>query len=161
MSQLPLPISPRDFAGQILPPALALLPVKMDSRQARILLLAICLQESGLRERIQIGGPARGLAQFERGGVRGVLTHPASKKNAAKVCVERGVPTLAEAVYDALANDDILAVALARLLLWTDPQTLPDDEQGGWDLYARVWRPGKPRPDDWAGNYQTATRTVT
>jgi hypothetical protein len=162
MSQLPLPISPCDFATRILPPALALLPEKMDSRQARALVLAICLQESGLAHRTQMnGGPARGLAQFERGGgVRGVLTHPASRDYADRVCRLRGIQPTPGQVYNSLADDDILAVALARLLLWTDPHTLPADEQGGWDLYARVWRPGKPRPDDWPANYRTACETV-
>jgi len=161
MSQLPLPISPRAFDALIMPAALALLPVKMASRPARVMLLAIALQESSLAHREQIGGPARGLLQFERGGgVRGVLTHPASRDYADRVCRLRDVQPTPAQVYAALAGDDVLAVALGRLLLWTDPQALPDDEQGGWALYARVWRPGHPRPDDWPGNYQTAIRAV-
>jgi len=160
VTQLPLPISPQAFVSQILPGALALLPTNMNSRPARVMLLAIALQESSLAHREQIGGPARGLLQFELGGVRGVLTHPASGDYADRVCRLRDVQPTPEQVYGALAGDDILAVALGRLLLWTDPQTLPTDAQGGWDLYARVWRPGHPRPDDWIGNYQTAAQAV-
>jgi hypothetical protein len=72
----------------ILDAALAGLPASMDSPQARVLLIAIALQESRLTHRDQIvkgkkpgvKGPALGLWQFEKGGgVRGVLRHPASK----------------------------------------------------------------------------------
>lgn len=162
-----LPITPHDFVGQIMEPALDLLPARMGSIEARIMLLAIALQESGLAHRWQIvdparpqiKGPARGLLQFERGGgVKGVLTHPACRDYAADVCLARGVVAAPAQVYDALDQDDVLAVALGRLLLWTDPRTLPaaDDVLGGWNLYQRVWRPGKPHPEKWAGNHTTA-----
>ena len=56
-----------------LPSAFALLPPAMDTPDARVLLLAIGLQESKFSHRLQIGGPARGYWQFEQGGgVRGV-----------------------------------------------------------------------------------------
>src|SRR3546814_4167946 len=56
-------------------PALKLLPKQMDSREARVLLLAIGLQESGFEHRWQVidrrrpnrKGPARGFWQFELG----------------------------------------------------------------------------------------------
>lgn len=61
--------------GQILAeaiePAFALLPAKIDSSAARCQILAIGLHESRFLHRRQIGGPARGLQQFEQGG--GVL----------------------------------------------------------------------------------------
>lgn len=165
--QLTLPITPHDFVGQVMEPALDLLPAKMGSIEARIMLLAIALQESGLAHRWQvidlarpwIKGPARGLMQFERGGgVKGVLTHPASRDYAADVCLARGAVAAPQQVYDALDRDDILAVALGRLLLWTDPRRLPaaGDHLGAWNLYQRVWRPGKPHPDKWLGHYRTA-----
>ena len=144
-------------------PALALLPARMSSREAEIMLLAIGLQESGLIHRHQIGGPAHGLLQFERGGgVRGVMNHPASNDYAARVCVERGVePTVVDA-FDAIEFDDVLAMAFGRLLLWTDPKPLPDvqDAQGAWDLYLRVWRPGKPHRHTWDRHYAAAVREV-
>src|SRR5690606_35371438 len=93
-----LPITPHDFVGQIMDPALDLLPARMGSIEARVMLLSIALQESGLAHRWQVvdlarpqaKGPARGLLQFERGGgVRGVLTHPASRDYAADVCLAR------------------------------------------------------------------------
>jgi len=114
-------------------PALAMLPERMTSLAAERQLIAIGLQESRLTHRRQIGGPARGLWQFERGGgVRGVLMHPASRSHALIVCTLRNVAPTATAVYAALEHDDVLAAAFARLLLWTDPQALPDDAQGGW-----------------------------
>src|SRR5690606_34041393 len=162
-----LPITPHDFFGQIMEPALDLLPARMGSIEARVMLLAIALQESGLAHRWQvvdlrrpaIKGPARGLLQFERGGgVRGVLTHPASRDHAADVCLARGVVAAPQQVYDALDQDDILAVALGRLLLWTDPHRLPGvgDEPGAWALSLRVWRPGKPHVGRWPDNYKAA-----
>ncbi|WP_203230088.1 hypothetical protein, partial [Azotobacter chroococcum] len=90
------------------------------------MLLAIGLQESGLAHRRQIGGPARGLWQFEQGGgVRGVLLHPMSRQHALAACEAHNVKPSAAAVYAALEHDDILAAAFARLLLWADPAPLP------------------------------------
>lgn len=144
-------------------PALAMLPARMRSDAAEVMLLAIGLQESGLIHRHQIGGPAHGLLQFERGGgVRGVMNHPASKDHAARVCVERGVEPTVVAAFDAIEFDDVLAMAFGRLLLWTDPKPLPDvqDVNGAWDLYLRVWRPGKPHRHTWDRHYAEAVREV-
>ncbi|WP_199533145.1 hypothetical protein [Thiopseudomonas alkaliphila] len=57
-------------------PALALLPARMKSKKAVVMMLAIGLQESRFIHRRQIKGPARGFWQFEKGGgVYGVLNH--------------------------------------------------------------------------------------
>lgn len=144
-------------------PALALLPANMDSVAARVMLLAIGLQESRFLHRRQIGGPARGLWQFERGGgVRGVLTHPASRDRARHVCDLRQVDAVAASVYNALETDDVLAAVFARLLLWTDSARLPavGDAQGAWDLYTRTWRPGKPHPRTWPALYAEAAAST-
>jgi len=147
--------------------ALAILPSGMDSAPARVLLRAIALQEgfkSGRWCRYQVldgggKGPARGGWQFERGGgVKGVLTHPASKRNAQSVCLARGVPADPRSVWLALETDDVLAAAFARLLLWTDPGPLPaigaaDD---AWEVYVRNWRPGKPGYAHWRERYTAA-----
>lgn len=138
---------------------LALLPAKMNSRAARIIMVAINGQENPRRLEQQVGGPARGDYQFERGGgVRGVMTHASSKEHCKSACKARGVPFESEAIYQAIGTDPILAAALARLLLWTDPKPLPlaGDEAGAWALYERVWRPGKPYPGKWAGSYRLA-----
>lgn len=143
--------------------ALELLPKKMDTPAARVMLLAIGLQESRFQHRRQIGGPARGFWQFEQGGgVRGVLRHHASSELADKVCYVCNVPPTEGAVYDALDNDDILACCFARLLLWTDPKPLPavGDEVASWELYLRTWRPGKPHRHSWPGLYLSAASEV-
>lgn len=139
-------------------PALALLPEKMASPAAEILLLSIGLQESALRYRHQIGGPAHGYWMFEQGGVRGVLLHPVSRPHALAICEARGVDPSAAAAYAALEHDDVLAAAIARLLLWTDPAPLPAVGEVGaaWDLYLRTWRPGKPHRARWDGCYAQA-----
>lgn len=144
-------------------PALALLPERMDTPAARVMLLSIGLQESRFTHRRQIGGPARGLWQFEQGGgVRGVLTHPASAAHARKICEARGVAPEAPAVYERLEHDDVLAAAFARLLLWTDPKTLPliGDADAAWALYLRTWRPGKPHRQTWDVLYGQAVAEV-
>ncbi|MFY0480419.1 hypothetical protein [Achromobacter marplatensis] len=139
-----------EITKTVIKPALALLPAKMDTPAARVKLPAIGLQESRFLHRRRIGdGPARGLWQFERGGgVRGVLTHPASREYAYRVCTVQGVGPIAAAVHPALEVDDVLAASFARLLMWTDARNLPavGDAKGGWELYARTWRPGKPHP---------------
>ena len=149
----------------ILPAAFALLPAKMDTPQARAMLLAVGLQESGFRHRRQIEGPARGFWQFEqRGGVAGVLTHAHTAEIARDVCGLLGYQTSGAVsargavVYAALADNDILACAFARLLLWTLPEALPgrDAPDTGWAQYLKAWRPGKPRKDSWNGYWETA-----
>jgi hypothetical protein len=147
----------------VIDPSLALLPAAMNTPQARVMLLAIGLQESRFIHRRQIGGPARGFWQFEQGGgVRGVLAHPSSRDYAISVCDEREVAATARDVYNMLEHDDVLAAAFARLLLWTDPARLPriGDADAALALYLRTWRPGKPHPASWPGLYAQAVAAV-
>ena len=140
-------------------PALALLPARMKSKEALVMLYAIGLQESRFAHRRQIRGPARGFWQFERdGGTAGVLRHRSSQMYALAVCKTRGLTDLTESelikghipssiierAYHAFEHDDVLAAAFARLLLWTDPKPLPalNDIEAAWQLYLRTWRPG-------------------
>jgi hypothetical protein len=146
---------------EIIDPGLALLPMKMDTPKARLMLLTIGRQESRFRYRRQQGnGPARGFWQFERdGSVKGVMTHPATTGHAHRVCAERGVPWERPNVWAALETDDLLALCFARLNLWWAPGSLPDvgDYEGAWKLYANVtWRPGKPHRETWNGYYDEA-----
>ncbi len=139
-------------------PALQIIGVR-DTPEARLMLLAIGLQESRFMHRRQIGGPARGFWQFEQGGgVAGVLNHVASKKKARALCDARDVVPLPADVYYRLEHDDVLAAGFARLLLLTDAKPLPQigDVQGAWAYYVRNWRPGKPHPDAWPGLYKQA-----
>lgn len=154
----------REVLEKAILPALAILPAKMDSLQARVQLLATGLQESEFMHRRQMGnGPARGFWQFEKGGgVKGVMQHPASAAYVRAVCEVRGVQFDRYAIWTALETDDIFAAAIARLLLWTDAQPLPavDDTKGSWALYSRVWNPGKPHPDKWPANHDLARLEV-
>lgn len=152
-----------EIRAQAITPALALLPARMSSPEAEVMLLAIGLQESRLTHRRQIGGPARGLWQFERGGgVAGVLRHAASREHALSVCDARRVAPVPEQVYQRLEHDDVLAAAFARLLLYTDPARLPALGEVGasWDLYLRAWRPGKPHRHTWDALYAQALEAV-
>jgi hypothetical protein len=159
----------REFIRGPLAEALDILPAPMNTPQAKVMVTAICLQESGLIHRKQMGnGPARGLAQFElgtrktRGGVWGVYMHEASRYWLDQLCASRGVQFLPESIWRALETDDVLAAGVARLLLFTDPHRLPamDDADGAWGLYLRTWNPGKPRPETWAGNHTLARLEV-
>src|SRR5687768_17022204 len=106
----------------------------MDSPEARVMLLAIGLQESRFMYRFQKlagrpyeKGPARSYWQFERGshlsggGVWGVVLHDASRFWLSHLCAKRNVPFDAAAIWGAIETDDVLAAGLARLLLFTDP----------------------------------------
>lgn len=148
-------------------PALALLPPKLDSAEARVMLLTIGLQESRFLHRRQLvgsppqpTGPAKSFWQGEKGGgmVAGVRTHAATKALAAGLYAARGVQSTNQAIWDAIENDDVLAAGLARLLLYSDPGALPrvTDTDGAWQLYLRTWRPGKPHVQTWAGFHRQA-----
>lgn len=160
----------KEIIDNAIGPALELLPPAMDTSGARVMLLAIGLQESRFTARRQLVGnppravgPARGLWQFEQGGgVRGVLAHPSSRDYAIAVCDEREVAATARDVYNMLEYDDVLAAAFARLLLWTDPGKLPrvGDADAAWALYLRTWRPGKPHPQTWNALYAQAVAAV-
>jgi hypothetical protein len=158
--QLPLPLTLEQVQRAVLDPAIS---GRFDSPEARVMLLAIGLQESRFAHRRQIGGPARGLWQFERGGgVAGVLRHPSSKVLAADACRDHCVKPTAAAVYGHLEHDDVLAAKFARLLLWTDPRPLPalGDVEGAWRYYIRNWRPGKPHRHTWNALYADALEAV-
>ena len=144
-------------------PAMNLLPAKMRSNKADLIGLTIGLQESELRYRHQIGGPAHGLWQFEKGGgVRGVLTHQASAGYAKEIQLDRGHGVGVNAAFDALEHDDIFAAVFARLLMWTDPFSLAevDQVQRAWNFYKRTWRPGKPHPSKWPSNHKLVRDTL-
>lgn len=134
-------------------PAFALLPTPMGGIEARVMLLAIGLQESRFVHRRQMvgspprpTGPAKSFWQGEQGGgmVHGVRLHPATAAHAAALCAASGVPNEDRAIWDAIEHDDRLAAGRARLLLWSDASSMPDiqDESGAWSLYLRTWRPG-------------------
>lgn len=161
--------------------AAQLLPPKLDSVKARVMLAAIGLQESRFEQRRQLVGspprpvgPAKSYWQGEQGGgmVQGVRTHKATRDMASEVYRARGVPANNLAIWNAIEYDDVLAAALARLLLYSDPYSLPEvgDVEGAWKLYLRTWRPGayeRGNPDkraelrrEWGKRHAQAVREV-
>lgn len=136
-----------------IPAAYTILPPAMDSRAATAMLLTIALQESRVEYRRQMhGGPARSFYQFELTGVRGVLSHPASRDVIANAMRLMKYSPDDIAAYVAIEHNDVLATCFARCLLWTLPQDLPTREQPeeAWQQYLAAWRPGKPHPDTFA-----------
>ncbi len=165
----------RDINDRAIAGAMALLPAAMDSEAARVMLLTIGLQESEFLHRQQIiekrapvtrqiilspTGPAKSFWGAEKTGgmVIGVRTHKASAGLAAKVYQARGVDPDDADIWDAVKTDDILAAALARLLLFTDPRKLPatNATSEAYAMYLWNWRPGKQRPATWPSHHATA-----
>lgn len=142
----------------IIDPVLGMMGVPFDTPAAKRMLRAIAVQESGLMHREQFPtGPARGWFQFERaGGVAGVVNHRLTKPVLRDWCINLVIPFSVDSVYNAIGLNDQLACACARLLLYTDVPPLPTDEAGGWECYLRVWRPGRPRPSEWAASWDEA-----
>ena len=154
-------MNPKQLLQAVIVPGLALLPPKMDSLEARAMLLAIALQESGLLHRRQMaGGPARGWWQFESGGVRGVQKHKASATHARNLSMTLCVAE--DMAHQALEFCDLLALVFARLLLFTLPGKLcgPDEAMEAWGQYISAWRPGKPHLATWGDNYLEAWKIV-
>lgn len=130
-------------------------------REACVMLLAIAGQESSWRDRLQIGGPARGYWQFERfGGVDDVTR--LTPRELRVMCQALNIPYLPSTIFEAIAWNDTLAFTMARLLLWMDPAPLPmvAAEQTAWEYYLRCWRPGAPDRARWSGVYREACAAV-
>jgi hypothetical protein len=161
----PTPVPLLDVVRHMIEPASLLLPDVPDCPEARLMLLTIGQQESRFMFRRQMGnGPARGFWQFEQGGgVKGVCMHPKSRPWVMHLCFVRHVDFSPRQIWAALEKDDVFAAAIARLLLYTDPQRLPriGDVDGAWELYAlRTWRPGKPHRQTWDAYYEKACQTL-
>lgn len=154
----------------VFPAAFSLLPPRMNSFEARTMMLAIGVQESDFRHRSQLNGPARGWWQFEPIGFLGVLEHHASKAYAYASLRSLGYPVgevngripawAGSMVYTAIEHNDTLATIFARLLLWQHPDPLPTGQQEAYDYYLQMWRPGRPRPERWARSWAEAKRVV-
>lgn len=137
-----------------------------DTFEARRFLLAIALQESGLKHRRQIvggteSGPAVSWFQFERGGgCRGVLTHKSTAQKMRQVCADYKVDPTDAGLWEAMRYQDVVASAAARLLVFTLPWALPVTAEDGWRQYLEAWRPGKPHQATWAGHWVTADKAA-
>lgn len=166
-------MTPEFYLHSAVIPALALLPLDMDTSNARAMMVAIPLQESGLKHRKQLaGGPARGYPQFELGmdatgkavgGLSLLLKHQAAGPICAQVVNALDYADASPRdLHTAMTHNDVLAAAMTRLLLWTFPGPLPgrDEPNEGWHQYLSTWRPGSPHPEKWAGCFAQAWRVV-
>lgn len=160
---LDLPATPRAALREVIVPALRVLPVWCDTLAARILLLFIALQESALKTRRQVDGPARGLWQCEIESVQNALARPVSAALLIAWCNRFEVPARADALFAAIGLRDDAACVTARMILADDPEPLPaiGDEKGAIACYLRVWRPGIPRIDTLHHNYVAALAAVS
>lgn len=138
-----------------------------SSPHAARFVLAIALQETGLRNRRQVvaggaeAGPAASFWQFEQGGgCKGVLTHASAAPRMKAICDAYNVQATPAGLWEAMRYQDIVAAAAARLLVFTLPGALPATEAEGWAQYLAAWRPGKPHPEKWAECWRVATETV-
>lgn len=136
-------MTPEELRTLAIWPAWTLLPEQMRSTAAERMLIAIALQESDLRWRRQVRGPARGWWQFEVAGVRGVTSHRATRDYAQDAMVSLGYPGRPNIdLHEAIEHNDILAAAFARLNLWWLPQSLATTMEAGCEQYLEAWRPG-------------------
>ena len=130
------------------------------------LMLAIALQESSLSYRRQVVGsaevgPAVSFWQFEKGGgCVGVLSHPSTALKMKNICGAFNVYPDPASLWAAMQYQDIVAASAARLLIYSLPHSLPENEKDGWEQYVSAWRPGKPRPADWTENWAIASKTI-
>lgn len=148
--------------GTMYKATVSLLPAKLDSTEAKAMLMAIAMQESRLDARRQIGGPARGFWQFEFNGIKGVLNHKASKPIIHDVLDRLDYDHAPDTSYTAIEHNDVLAFSYARCLLWTLPQPLPlrGESEEGWEQYISAWRPGKPHRQTWDAFFAQAWKAV-
>ena len=159
-------MTPENFRDRILDPSLYIASPLIGitvSDQARVLLMAIAGQESSWTERLQTGAPdlGRSFWQFEQGGCNALATNPTTEPKLAQLLEALEIPYTLPMIHAVVAWNDPLAGGMARLLLYADPHPLPavGDQDGAWNYYLACWHPGKPRPDDWAANYDAAMTT--
>ena len=156
-------MSPGYLNKHVIASMLALLEPRYTSPEAKAMLTAIALQESGLKARRQSGdGPARSYWQFEKGGIRGLLDHKASYPIMQALCASLNYPMELEAIHTAIEHNDILAAGCARALLFTHRDQLPTihDPETAWRMYLDLWRPGQPRHETWANNWRIAWESL-
>jgi len=142
---------------------------KFDSPSARIQLLATGMQESKFMDRVQRGnGPAHSFWQEEPNSIKAVFGHGVVGPMLVDICNKLGVSPDWQTVYKEVVMNDVLACAVARLILYADSNPLPQvgDSDGAFKCYVRNWRPGaytRGNPEQkadlarkWTANYKIA-----
>lgn len=134
-----------------------------DKLAARHLMLAIAMQESGLRHRRQVSGdgtesgPAVSYWQCEQTGAgHWLLLHKIAGPILREACGDFDVQPTDASIWNAIRYCDALAAIVARLSIFVLPGALPTDAEMGWKQYLSAWRPGKPRKETWSANWSAA-----
>lgn len=173
-------MTPEKFFSGIVNPCLEYMATSPSiavprSKAADVLVMTIAGQESGgwmYRRQIGIGQyypqkvGARGYWQFESTWGGPVALNDVVQKagvQLAVVCKALDIPTDEHALYEAVAWNDMLACAMARLLLWIHPAPLPavGAKEAAWQYYVAQWKPGMPHRHTWDGYYDQAVAAVT
>jgi len=164
-------MTPRLLLDLVIKPTLLwLAPQRWDGRDAWRMLIAIAMQETGLRHRDQLSrdgtagqvGPATGWWQLELGGgFRGVERHVATRDVLLQARKALALPERDEQRWASICWGDAYACLLARALLWTHADPLASAAADGWQQYLELWRPGKPHPEAWAGAWSAALSAVS
>lgn len=143
----------------VVEPALKLLPERMTSNAARVMLLTVGLYKSRftyrfltMRGQPYIKAEDRGFWGFSPGLTQKVLDDPSTKDLAVSLCEERAVDP--KEAWRFLEIDDVLSAGLARLLLDIHGLTenLPASEDA-WSLYVSAWSPIYRNMESWEGFY--------
>lgn len=156
-------MTPSDFLTFTIEPCLRWLGGRYDSREARVLMIAIAAQESRITYRRQLGGgPARSYFQIEPQTCKAVIAKWPPAIPALRQLNIEPFQTTAK-TQNWLEFNDFGACLIARGILAMDPLRLPEigDEDGAWEYYCvRTWRPGKPHRHTWGGCYEQARAVV-
>jgi hypothetical protein len=167
-------MTPKLAHSFLLPACKQLFPNELLDDKAQAMMLAIGMQESDFLHRQQlignhrnwwesVRGPATSFWQFEKTGVAAVLGHHRARPMFDVALRALGYPADVNTIHKAITHNDILAVAIARCLLFTFPDSLPDSNnpEEAWQQYLWCWRPGKPKENRWNSRYNAAWDIVS
>jgi len=141
--------------------AAAVCPSLPWTTPAEVLLLTIAGQESGWNSRTQFGGPAHSYWQFDPDTVTLLQNNPVTGPILNTVCEALDISQ--GDIFTAMTWNDVLAMIMARLLLWANPNALPlaGNPTEAYGYYIATWEPGDPRPDSWPALYAEVMAVVT
>lgn len=163
-------MTPTNFANMVLRPCLGYMQSIIGTKpvvnaDVELLMMAICGQESNWASRIQNNGagPARSYGQFERnGGVAEVMSNITTSVWLKEICDSLDIPFKIDAIFEAMAWNDTLAISMIRFLIYIDKDVVPkagliDD---AYSYYLRNWRPGAPSKLRWYVVYPLAQNAL-
>jgi len=144
-------MTPEEFYTRVLTPGLSKIarfaPEMPRNRGVEVLMTSIAGTESDWADRVQIpSGMAHGLFQMQLNTIEEIMVNPASRAIFELGMDDFGINTrTAEHLFEIIAHPagDVMAVFLARLDLWCNPNTIPfaDEEALLFAYYRDTWRP--------------------